>query len=193
MLRDSRPMNARRWQAFYKSFLFLLPTILVGAFVTFYFVLITGRGIVFSPNDSPIWVTGFWRGYNFREILDTPTIYLFSISFVSALVGAIWAGFMALKYPKDAHIQLIFVPWIAVILTGPVWGLIWSINHWPADGFSSYEMMMLFRKSDISSGANLSWLSAIQSYPLNIISYLLFCGILNINKRLFLDKKGDDE
>ena len=81
------------------------------------------------------------------------------------------------------------VPWLAVILTGPVWGLIWSVNHWPAQGFASYETMMLFRRTDMDTGLSLSWLSAAQSYPLNIFSYAVFCGLLLINKRFFQGNK----
>jgi hypothetical protein len=175
-----------RWTLFLKSFGFLLPTLLVASFALFYCVLILFGGIVFGLNDSPIWLMLGFRGVNFREIIEAPNIYLSSISLVSSLVGASWIAFVAPRFSRFTFLQILIVPWIAVILTGPVWGLIWSVNHWPAEGFASYETMMLFRKTDVENGLYLSWLSAAQSFPLNLFSYLAYCGLLAMNKRLFL-------
>ncbi len=170
---------------FIKSFGFLFPTLLVASFALFYFVLNVFRGVSFGLDDAPIWLFVF-RGINFREIIETPTIYLSSIAFVSSLVGAIWAGFVIPKFPRLIWLQVLIVPWIAVIITGAVWGLIWSINQWPADSFENYETMMLFRRTDIKNGLSYSWLSAAQSYPLNIFSYGVYCGLLLLNKKFFL-------
>lgn len=178
-----------QWVIFIKSFGFLCVTLLLSAFTLFYFVLLIFRGVVFGLNDSPIWFTFIYRGVNFREIIETPSIYLLSISFVSALVGAFWIAFVLPRFSRFAFIQILILPWLAVILTGPIWGFIWSVNHWPVQGFASYETMMLFRRTDIETGLSLSLLSAAQSYPLNIFSYSVFCGLLLATKRFFLPKK----
>jgi hypothetical protein len=172
-----------------KSFVFLFPILLIASFVLFYFVLTVFRGVVFGLQDAPIWIR-LYRGTNFREIIETPTIYLSSIAFVSSLVGALWTGILLPKFSRFIWLQIIIIPWIAIILTGAVWGLIWSVNQWPAEGFTMYEIMMLFRRTDIKNGFLYSWLAAVQSYPLNILSYATFCGLLFVNKILFL--KNDE-
>ena len=171
---------------FIKSFGFLFPTLLVASFASFYFVLNVFRGVIFGLDDAPIWLTFIFRGINFREIIETPTIYLSSIAFVSSLIGSLWAGFVIPKFPRFIWLQILIVPWVAVIITGAVWGLIWSINRWPPDSFGTYEAMILFRRTDIENGLFNSWLSAAQSYPLNILSYSVYCGLLLVTKKFFL-------
>jgi hypothetical protein len=171
---------------FIKSFGFLLPALLASSFVLFYFVLNVFRGMIFGLDDAPIWLMLIFRGVNFQEIFETPLIYLSSIALVSALLGAIWTGFIIPRFPRLIWLQILILPWVAVILTGAVWGLIWSINHWPADSFRDHETMMLFRRTDIINGLSYSWLSAAQSYPLNILSYGVYCGLLLLNKKFFL-------
>lgn len=168
---------------FIKSFGFLFPTLLVASFALFYFVLNVFRGVIFGLDDAPIWLTFIARGINFREIIETPTIYLSSIALVSSLVGALWAGFVIPKFPRLIWLQILRVPWIAVIITGAVWGLIWSMNRWPPNSFGTSEAMMLFRRTDIENGLFNSWLSAAESYPLNILSYSAYCGLLYYTAR----------
>ena len=169
-----------------KTFSFLLPTLLVASFTLFYFVLYVFRGIIFGLDDAPIWLMFPFRGINFYYILETPTIYLSSIALVSALIGALWVGFVIPKFPKLIWLQILIVPWIAVILTGGVWGLIWSVSQWQASNFENYEVLMLYRRTDIKNGLLNSWLSASQSYPLNIFSYGVYCGLLFLSKKFFL-------
>lgn len=175
---------------FAKTFVFLLPTLLAASFALFHFVLNVFRGVLFGPGDTPIWLVLGFRGVNFLEIIETPAIYLTSIAFISSLVGALWSGFAVPRFPRLIWLQILIVPWISVILTGAVWGLLWSINRWPADGFINYDTMMLFRKTDIKNGFLLSWLSAAESFPLNIFSYLSYCGLLMTGKKLFLRNEG---
>jgi len=187
-------MNTEKGQLalFARSFGFLFLALLIASIALFYFVLTVFRGVIFGLQDAPIWVMVPFRGVNFREIIETPLAYLSSISLVSALVGAIWTSFVAPRFSRRIPLQVLIVPWVAVLLTGPVWGLIWSVNHWPADGFVDYETMMLFRRTDVENGLYLSWLSAVQSYPLNILSYLIYCGLLLTNKRLFLHNRESE-
>ena len=151
-----------KWLAFVKSFGFLFLAILIASFAVFYFVLNVFRGVVFGFQDSPIWITLGIRGINFQEILESPFVYLSSISLVSALVGGIWTSFVVPRFSRLIFLQILIVPWIAVILAGPVWGLIWSVNHWPTYDFINYDTMMLFRRTDVVNGLYLSWLSAAQ-------------------------------
>ena len=169
-----------------KSFGFLFPTLLFASFLLFYFILNVFRGVTFGPDDAPIWLRLGFIGINFQYILETPTIYLSSIALVSALVGALWTGFIFPKFPKLLWLQILIIPWIAVILTGGVWGLIWSLNQWPTANFENYDVLMLYRKTDIKNGLINSWLSAAESFPLNILSYSVYCWLLFLSKKFFL-------
>lgn len=175
-----------------KSFGFLFPTLLIASFGLFYFVLYVFRGVLFGLEDAPIWLTLIFRGVNFQDIFKSPAIYLSSIALISSLVGAFWIGFVLPRFPRFAWLQILIIPWIAVILTGGIWGWIWSINRWPPDSFGDYETMMLFRKTDIGNGLTYSWLSALQSYPLNILGYSVYCGLLLLNRKFF-SRNGEGE
>lgn len=170
---------------FTKSLFFLLPTLLAASFVLFYFVFCVFRGVLFGLEDAPIWLIFPFKRINFYYILESPIIYLSTIAIISALIGALWAGFIIPKFPKLLWLQILIIPWIAVILTGGVWGLIWSLNHWHAVNFDNYEVLLLYRRTDIENGLFGSWLSAAQSYPLNVLSYGVYCGLLFLNKKLF--------
>lgn len=176
----------KNFKLFLKSLVFLVPSFLLASFAVLYSVLFLFPDYVSLSYNSPIHVS-FLRGYSFTEIKETPFPYLCSISIISAMVAAFWTAFI-LVGSKFKAIKILFAPWVAILFTGPVWGLIWSINRWPPEKFQSYETLMLFRQSDISSGLNLSFLSAVQSFPINIISYVVFCGLLYASMSLFTRK-----
>jgi len=173
------------WAIFTASFGFLFITTSIAAFIVFFGVrFIRGN----TTYESPVYVFNGYFGYSLWEIADYPFDFLLSISFFLALSGAFWIAFVA-PYKKRYHsLQALAVPWIAVILTSPVWGLIWSMNRWPPGHFTDPDMMMLFYRHDITVGLTLGWLSAIISFPLNLVSYSTVYALLLIAKRLFLQK-----
>ena len=182
-----------RLLVFVKSFGLLFPTLLIASFALFYFVTYVFRGVIIGFNDAPIWLSLIYKGVNFRDIYESPAMYLSSIAFVSSIVGALWTGFVIPKFQRFVWLQILIIPWIAVILSGGIWGFIWSVNHWPAESFINHETMMLFRRTDIENGLFYSWLSAAQSYPLNILGYGVYCGLLLLNKNILLRNKENKQ
>lgn len=178
----------RQGVIFLKSIGFLFVTLTVAAFLLFYGVqFVFGRAIFGdSAYSSPIQVSFISWGYHLWEVKESPVIYLSTISFISSLVGAVWLAVIIPNYKRHSLLQLLAVPWVAVILTSPIWGLVWSVNRWPPQGFSHPETMWFFYRTDILNGLSLGWLSALQSFPLNIFSYVLFCALLFVCKRFFL-------
>jgi len=167
---------------FTKSLGFLFTTTGIAAFFLFFGIdSIDGN----LPYNSPVVIFGGFYSYNMTEIRENPFPYLLSISFVFSLLSAYWITFIAPKHKRYLNLQILAIPWVAVILSGPVWGLIWSVNRWPPESFSDKDVMVLFYKHDAIGGLNLSWLSAIFSFPINILSYVAVCGLLVISKRLF--------
>ena len=177
------------------------------AFVHFFFTLGVASVIIFFgvrsihsdiPYKSVFKLIGF-KVYNFTGVDSEPTFYLLSIVVMSTFVAATWITFFAYKYSRHIKIQILLIPWISLILTSPIFGLLYSIYlRKPTDFIIQYpsnsrEVMWLFYKTDALDGLKLGWLAAIQSFPINILSYLAFCSILFIGYRIFSQLGNADE
>jgi hypothetical protein len=178
----------KNWKMFLKLSVIFVPFFLLASFAVLNSVIYFFPEYNSSSYNSPITVA-LIKGYSFTEIKETPLPYLSSISIVSAMVAAFWTAFI-LPGSKFKAIKILIAPWVAVLFTGPAWGLIWSINRWPAETFHDFDTLLLFRRSDITSGLNLSLLSAAQSFPINIISYFVFCGLLYASMKIIENQKG---
>jgi hypothetical protein len=176
--------NKTRWVLFFKSFCFLLVTAAIAAFVLFFGLKFLQRNDLYH---APVQVViGPWSRYNLWEIAEHPFTYLLSISSIYALLGSLWIATIAPKHRRHQNLQALLIPWAAVILTSPFWGLIWSIYRWPPQLFSDSSTMLIFYRHDIEVGLILGWLSAIFSFPINILSYVVSYILLLISKKLFL-------
>jgi hypothetical protein len=170
---------------FLKSFCFLFASTSVAAFLLFYGTkLMMGN----NPHHSPILITDGYHGYYLWEISEHPFAFLLTIAFFTSVLGTLWITKLAPKYTHYHGLQLLIIPWIALILTSPVWGLIWSIYRWPPQSFTDSSVMMLFYRHDAIVGLSLGWLSAIISFPINVLSYIIVCILLSVGKRTFIDK-----
>jgi hypothetical protein len=173
----------------FKSFCFFVVGLGASAFLLFYGVrLMIGD----NPYRAVVHINMFVRGYELREIDKQPFPYLLTIVLVSSIIGALWMTFIAPKYTQYFKAQILVLPWISVILTSPIWGIIWSINlrnpQYFVEHFQSdpKAVMWLFYRTDAMSGLTLGWLSAIQSFPINFLSYFAFCSLLFAGRKLFM-------
>ena len=170
---------------FFLSFCFLFITSSIVAFVlVFGAKYIKGN----SPYYAPVDVYAGYKGYRVTEILEYPFPYLLSISFFLALSGAYWITIIAPRKRRYHGLQALAVPWIAVFVTSPVWGLIWSMYRWPPEYFSDASWMMHYYWHDIRSALLLALPSAIFSFPINLLSYVAVYLLLLICKRLIQQK-----
>ncbi|MBI5352026.1 MAG: hypothetical protein HZB50_05260 [Chloroflexi bacterium] len=132
-----------------------------------------------------------YRGYDFLEIDKQPFPYLLTIVLVSSITGALWTTVVAPKYVQHFKSQILVLPWISVILASPILGIIWSVNlrspQYFVEHYSSdpKAVMWLFYRTDAMSGLTSGWLSAIQSFPINILGYVAFCLLLLMSRKLF--------
>jgi hypothetical protein len=144
-----------------------------------------------NPYRAVLHINMGFRGYDFREVDNQPFLYLLTITLVSSIIGALWVTFLAPKYKKNYLAQILVIPWISLIVTSPIWGFIWSVNlrspQYFVEHFSNepQAVMWLFYRTDALSGLKLGWLSAIQSFPINILSYVVFCSLLFASRKLF--------
>jgi hypothetical protein len=171
-----------RWK-FLKPFCFLFTTISVAAFLL-YFGL--ASMLKESKYVSPVVITDGYHGAYLREITQHPFAYLLTISFLAALFGASWIVAIAPRYKRFHSLQLLLIPWVALIVTSPVWGVIWSVYRHPA-GFSDASALMHYRY-DAMFGLSLGWISAIASFPINLLSYITVYLLLLFSKKLFWEK-----
>lgn len=139
-----------------------------------------------SDYVSPVVVTDGYHGGYLKEITQHPFAYLLTISFFAALSGACWIAMIAPRYKRLHLLQLVFVPWIALITTSPVWGILWSMHRHP-QGFLDAAARAHYQY-DAMFGLNLGWMSAIVSFPINILSYTAVYLLLLLSRKMFLEK-----
>ena len=188
MKNNSEIPRSRSLKIFLLSFCFLAIGLGIAAFLLF-------NGVKLMIGDNPyrtvLHINMFFRGYRFKEIDQQPFPYLLTIVLVSSIIGSLWTTFIAPKYTQHLTAQILVVPWISVIITSPIWGIIWSINlrspQYFVEHFSNEPkaVMWLFYRTDAMSGLTSGWLSALQSFPINILSYLAFCSILLLSRKFF--------
>jgi hypothetical protein len=176
---------------FIKSFCFLIITLGLAAFLIFNLAtLIVGD----NPYRSVVHISMPFTWYNFRELDSDPLPYLATIVTISSIIGALWVAFIIPKYPKHIFWQVLVIPWLSVVLTSPFWGFIWSINLRSPQWFGEYfpndpsALMWPYYRHDALGGLMFGWLSALQSFPVNILSYIAFCSLLLATYQIFTPK-----
>jgi len=188
MKKSSESPRFHSLTTFFLSFLFLVSGLGVSAYLLF-------NGVKFMVRDNPyrsvLHITMPFFGYHFGEIDEKPFPYLLTIVLISAIIGALWITFIAPKFTRYIKRQILVVPWVCVIITSPIWGIIWSFNlrnpQYFVEHYSSdpRAVMWLFYRTDAMSGLTSGWLSAIQSFPINVLSYTAFCLLLFASQKLF--------
>ncbi len=173
---------------FFWSFCFLAVGLGITAFLLF-------NGVKLMNGDNPyrtvLHINMGFRGYDFREIDRQPFPYLLTMVLISSIIGALWTTFLTPKPIKSFVAQILVIPWVSLIVTSPIWGIIWSVNlrspQYFVEHYSSDPkgVMWLFYRTDAISGLTSGWFSAIQSFPINVLSYVAFCLLLFASKKLF--------
>jgi len=174
----------KNFTSFALPFSFLFATTSLAAFI-----LVFGLKLIIMkeyPSFAPVNVFIGIKIRPVREIIENPFPYLLSISFFLSLLGALWISLIAPKLRKFHKLQAFAIPWIAMFLTSPVWGLIWSINLKPPENFLNVDSMMYVYKYHTTMALNLGWISALFSFPTNILSFVITYSLLIISKKLYL-------
>lgn len=181
-----------RWIIFMKSFCFLFPSLAAATFIVFYIVFyFFFSDFEIRRFDSPINYMGLFYSYDFHEIYKYPSPYLGSLALVSAFIGAAWTAFLAPDVPKFKTLQLFLLPWMAVFVAGAAWGFVWSNINWPTQNFGTFDAYRLFRETDIGTGLSMSVISAAQSYPVNVLGYAVYIGLLAASRKMFVKAPSD--
>ena len=179
---------------FLKSFCFLAIGLGISAYLFFNGVkLMAGNNTIADVLNirSVLHINLGARGHDFWEIDERPFPYLLTIVLVSSVIGSLWAAFVAPKYTRHFISQILVLPWISIFITSPIWGIIFSKSflglQYFVDNFPTNPIRWIITETNALNGLTWGWLSALQSFPINILSYLVFCSLLLASRRLFSD------
>lgn len=175
----------KNYPGFFKPFFFLFITTSIAAFLLYFGVglLLLGRVSDFSP----VFVTDGHDAGQFQEITEHPFAFLLTISGIFSLIGTFWLTSIAPKFKRLHFLQILIIPWIALIITSPIWGLILSLYSWPQSSWDDSQMM-LFHYLNLRFGLRMGWLSGIISFPINVLSFATVCILIFVGRKLFLEK-----
>ncbi len=167
------------------SFLFLFITSSIAAFLVYYGIKLLKIG---NNYDAPIRISDGYHGGYLSLVSEHPFPFLISISLILAISGTIWVVSILPKFQRFQFFQTLLIPWISLIIASPIWGLIWSIYQYPPKGFSDSTLMWMYYRHDALFGLRLGWLSALLSFPINIIGYVFAVGLIYLSSRIFVMK-----
>ena len=166
---------------FLRALLFLFLAASLCAFALFFGLRALNHN---GPHEAPVLVTDGYHLGCLWLIAVHPFPFLLSISLVLALAGALWITKLRPKTQPGLVLGAFLVPWIALLITSPLWGLIWSLYTWPPASFSNPAVMWMFYQNDTIFGLTGGWLSALVSFPIDLLSYAAAVVLLLVGKRL---------
>jgi hypothetical protein len=158
------------------------------------FLLFSGVKLLISdhPYRAVLHIFLGYKGLEFLEIDKHPFPYLLTIVTVSSAIGALWTAFVAPKYTQHVKLQIFVLPWICLLVTSPIWGILSSttnpnlqffVEHF--SGAPKEVISWLAHDTNAMLGLRLGWLPALQSFPINVLSYIVFCSLLFVSRKLF--------
>ncbi len=192
MEKNSDPSKNHSLKTFFWSFWFLAIGLGIAAFLLFYGIkLMIENNIIRDALNirTVLHINLGARGHAFGEIDEYPFPYLLTIVLVSSIIGGLWTAYVASKYTQHIILQILVLPWISVIVTGLIWGIIFSKSfrglQYLVENFPGNPVKWLLTETNAMNGLTWGWLSALQSFPINILSYVAFCSLLFASKKLF--------
>ena len=188
MQKTSKQTKSHVIKTIFWSFCFFAIGLGIASFILF-------NGVKLMNGDNPyrtvLHINMGFRGYNFRAFDEHPALFLLTITLISSILSALWVTFLVPKYKKYFLTQILVIPWISLIVISPIWGFIWSVYLRSPQYFVEHysnnptAVMWLFYRTDITSGLGWGWLSAVQSFPINVLSYTTYCLLLFASHKLF--------
>ncbi|CAG0929362.1 hypothetical protein TFLX_01279 [Thermoflexales bacterium] len=112
----------------------------------------------------------------YHELYPIP--YLLIIVLVFAIVGALWLIFIALRFIRFRFLQIIVLPWMAVLLASPVCGMLWVYHDMQAGFFPAFPQMIDYLLFGAQQGVLFALNVVLFSMPLNLLAYGVACLLL---------------
>ena len=192
MEKNSDPSKYHFLTTLFWSFWFLAVGLGIAAFLLFYGIKLMIENDVIQDTlniRTVLHINLGARGHAFWEIDEHPFPYLLTIVLVSSIIGGLWTARVASKHTQHFILQILALPWISVVATSVIWGIVFSKSfrglQYLAENFPRNPIKWLLTETNAMNGLTWGWLSALQSFPINILSYLTFCFLLFASKKLF--------
>jgi hypothetical protein len=109
---------------------------------------------------------------------EHPIPYLLTIAFIFAVVGALWLMFIMPRFTRFRFLQIMLLPWITLLVAGPVWGMLWTFHDMQAGFFPSFPQMINYLFFGAQQGLLWVLIIALYSLPFSILAYAAACLML---------------
>ncbi len=120
-----------------------------------------------------------------------PIPYLLAIALVFAVVSALWLMLITPRFTRFRLLQIILLPWIALMLAGPVWGMLWVYHDMQAGFFPAFPQMIDYLRFGAQQGLYFT-LAVVQfSLPLNLLAYGAACLLLVMFVKHFVSEQPE--
>jgi len=141
-----------------------------------YYSLKTING--YSPFACPV----AWSCWPYWDKYPIP--YLAVLSFSYSLSCTLWAIIFATKPKKYWAFQYVSLPITALLFGGYLSGIVWAYQDMQLGFFPAFSQAIYYTKGFAISGLLLSLPTALASFPLNILAYIvsiiISLGVKNI-------------
>jgi hypothetical protein len=114
-----------------------------------------------------------------------PIPYLLAITLIFAVVGALWLTFIMPRFTRLRFGQIMLLPWIALLLAGPVWGMLWAYHDMQAGFFPPFPQMVDYLWYGVRKGIYIALSSAWYSAPFNLLAYSVACLLVALGVKRF--------
>lgn len=160
----------RRFKRFGKIFGLMFVTAGAAAFLLYF-------GMKALSGRSPIGI--FVLFVHFAPYHDLyPIPYLLAIALVFAAVSAWWLVFVMPRFVRLRFLQIMLLPWIALFISGPMWGMLWVFHDMQGGFFPALRQMIDYLLFGARQGVFFALNAALFSVPLNLLAYGAACLLL---------------
>jgi hypothetical protein len=118
-----------------------------------------------------------------------PIPYLLMSALVFAAVSALWLVFIVPRFTGFRFLQIILLPWIALLLTSPIWGMLWVFHDMQAGFFPAFPPMIDYLLFGARQGLYFALNAIVFSLPLNLLAYGATCLLL----AMFVKRFGSEQ
>jgi hypothetical protein len=112
----------------------------------------------------------------YLEIYPIP--FLITLVALFALPGSVWLVFIAPRLKNLRWLQISMIPFLTIAMAGPAWGALEAYYIMTVEGFHDFSGSLDY----LAFGAQIGWpvgfISALVSFPLNLLSYAMACALL---------------
>ena len=94
------------------------------------------------------------------------------------------------RLPRFRRLQVALIPCLAVLFTGPIWGMLWVYHDMQAGFFPDFSRMIDYLLFGAQQGWFFAFSGAVLSFPLNVLAYAIACLLLLVFARRFVSAQS---